>query len=251
MRLFRHELRSQMRLYGRSRELAFFTFALPLIMFFLLGSVYGNDRIKAEGNVRAADYLLAGMLGYGAIATGFAGLSIMLVIRRESGILKRVRATPLPAWVYIVALLCTTLIAYALEAVCMIAIGRIFFHTHVHNLFSLALALLLGAATFTTLGLALTVLIKSSEGASAVVNAIYLPVSFLSGAFFSPHSFPAVLTAIANALPLVYVIRLVRDIAIHNQQVWNRPGDVAVIAAWGLAGAIFAARRFRWEPQEG
>ncbi len=63
MRLFRHELHSQMRLYGRSRELAFFTFALPLIMFFLLGSVYGNDRIKAEGNVRAADYLLAGMLG--------------------------------------------------------------------------------------------------------------------------------------------------------------------------------------------
>jgi ABC-2 type transport system permease protein len=146
MRLFRHELRSQMRLYGRSRELAFFTFALPLIMFFLLGSVYGNDRIKAEGNVRAADYLLAGMLGYGAIATGFAGLSIMLVIRRESGILKRVRATPLPAWAYVVALLCTTLIAFGLEAVCMIAIGRIFFHTHVHNLFSLALALLLGAA---------------------------------------------------------------------------------------------------------
>ena len=85
MTLLRHELRSQMRLYWRSRELAFFTFALPIIMFFLLGSVYGKDRIKAEHNVRGADYLLAGMLGYGAIATGFAGLSIMLVIRRESG----------------------------------------------------------------------------------------------------------------------------------------------------------------------
>jgi ABC-type polysaccharide/polyol phosphate export permease len=60
-----------------------------------------------------------------------------------------------------------------------------------------------------------------------------------------------VLKAIANALPLVYVIRLVRDIAIHNQHIWDRPGDVAVIAAWGLAAAIFAARRFRWEPQEG
>src|SRR5439155_555877 len=86
IRYRRHELRGQLRLYGRSRELAFFTFALPLIMFFLLGSVYGNDRIKSEGNVRGADYLLSGMLGYGAIATGFAGLSIMLVIRRESGI---------------------------------------------------------------------------------------------------------------------------------------------------------------------
>lgn len=251
MRLFRHELRSQLRLYWRSRELAFFTFALPLIMFFLLGSVYGNDRIKAEGNVRAADYLLAGMLGYGAIATGFAGLSIMLVIRRESGILKRVRATPLPASAYIVALLCTTLIAFALEAVCMLVLGRAYFHTHMHNLVSLAFALLLGAATFTALGLALTSLIKSAEGSSAVVNAIYLPVSFMSGAFFSPHSFPAVLRAIANALPLVYVIRLVRDIALRNQQIWNRPGDVAVIAVWGLVGAIVAARRFHWEPREG
>ena len=168
MRLFGHELGSQLRLYRRSRELAFFTFALPLIMFFLLGSVYGDDRIKAEGNVRAADYLLAGMLGYGAIATGFAGLSIMLVIRRESGILKRVRATPLPAWAYIVALLCTTLVAFALEAVCMVALGRFYFHTHTHNLVSLALALLLGAAAFTALGLALTTVTKSAEGSSAI-----------------------------------------------------------------------------------
>src|SRR3954465_3539055 len=251
MRLLRHELRSQLRLYGRSRELAFFTFALPLIMFFLLGSVYGNDRIKSEGNVRGADYLLSGMLGYGAIATGFAGLSIMLVIRRESGILKRVRATPLPAWVYVIALLCTILLAYALEAVCMIGIGRIFFDTHPQNLFSLAIALLLGAGCFTALGLALTGFIKSAEGSSAVVNAIYLPISFLSGAFFSPHSFPAVLRAIANALPLVYVIRLVRDIALRGQQIWDRPWEVAFILAWGVAGAVIASRRFRWEPQEG
>src|SRR5437764_12702931 len=133
----------------------------------------------------------------------------------------------------------------------MVALGQLYFPPHTHNLFSLGLALLLGAAAFTALGLALTSLIRSAEGSSAVVNAIYLPVSFLSGAFFSPHSLPAALKAIANALPLVYVIRLVRDIALHNQQIWDRPGDVAVIAAWGLAGAIVAARRFRWEPQEG
>jgi ABC-2 type transport system permease protein len=133
----------------------------------------------------------------------------------------------------------------------MIAIGRAAFDTHIHNLFSLALALLLGAASFTALGIALTAFIKSSEGSSAVVNAIYLPVSFISGAFFSPHHFGAALRAVANALPLVYMIRLVRDIALHNQQIWDRPGDVAVIAAWGLAGAVIAARRFRWEPQEG
>jgi ABC-2 type transport system permease protein len=251
MRLLPHELRGQLRLYWRSRELAFFTFALPIIFFALLGSVYGNDRIKAEGNVRAADYLLAGMLGYGAIAIGFAGLSIMLVIRRENGILKRLRATPLPAATFVIALLGTILIAFALEALVMVALGRIAFDTHVHNVVSLALALLLSAATFTALGLALTTVIKSAEGSSAVVNAVYLPISFISGAFFSAHSFPGVLKGIADVLPLVYVIRLVRDIALRNQQIWDRPFDVAVIAAWGLAGGVIAARRFRWEPREG
>ncbi|HEY3205842.1 MAG TPA: ABC transporter permease [Gaiellaceae bacterium] len=251
MRLFLHELRGQLRLYWRSRELAFFTFALPIIMFFLLGSVYGNDRIKAEHNVRGADYLLAGMLGYGAIATGFAGLSIMLVIRRESGILKRVRATPLPAGTYVAALLATTMLAYALEAVVMIVVGRIAFGTHIRHAVSLAAVLLLGIAAFTALGLALTTAIKSAEGSSAVVNAIYLPASFISGAFFSSHSFPSFLRAIADVLPLVYLIRLVRDVMLGGVEVWNRPGAVAVVVAWGAVGAMIAARRFRWEPREG
>jgi ABC-2 type transport system permease protein len=251
VRLFGHELRGQLRLYWRSRELAFFTFALPIIMFFLLGSVYGNDRLKSEHNVRGADYLLSGMLGYGAIATGFAGLSIMLVIRRENGILKRVRATPLPAGTYVAALLATTMLAFALEALVMIAVGWIAFGTHVQHAISLALALLLAIATFTALGLALTSVIKSAEGSSAVVNAIYLPAAFISGAFFSSHSFPSFLRAIADVLPLVYVIQVIRDVMLRGAQIWNRPGAVAVIAAWGIAGAIVAARRFRWEPREG
>jgi ABC-2 type transport system permease protein len=251
VRLFRHELRGQLRLYWRSRELAFFTFALPIIMFFLLGSVYGNDRLKSEHNVRGADYLLSGMLGYGAIATGFAGLSIMLVIRRENGILKRVRATPLPAGTYVAALLVTTMLAFALEAVVMIAVGWVAFGTHVQHAISLALALLLAIATFTALGLALTSVIKSAEGSSAVVNAIYLPAAFISGAFFSSHSFPSFLRAIADVLPLVYVIQVIRDVMLRGAQIWNRPGAVAVIASWGIAGAVVAARRFRWEPREG
>ena len=94
MRLFRHQLRVEQLLFWRSRELAFFTFLLPLIFFVLLGSVYGNDTVDG---VQRLHYLLAGMLGYGAIATTFAGLAILLVLRRESGILKRLRATPLPA----------------------------------------------------------------------------------------------------------------------------------------------------------
>jgi ABC-2 type transport system permease protein len=248
MRLFAHELRAQQRLFWRSRELAFFTFALPIILYFLLGSVYGDDDVDG---IAGADYLLAGMLGYGAASTAFAGLAIMLVVRREAGILKRLRATPLPASTYLAAVLSSITLIFALEAVLMIAIGRIGFDTALPDRFlSLAVALLLGTACFAALGVGLSGLVRSAEGASAVVNAIYLPVSFISGAFFSPESFPAFLEAIANVLPLTYFIELVRDVILHGSEIWDEPAAVGVIAAWGAAGLVAAYRSFRWEPRE-
>jgi ABC-2 type transport system permease protein len=246
--LLAHELRVEQKLYWRSRELAFFTFLLPIVIFLLLGSVYGEDTIAG---VKGSRYLLAGMLGYGVVATTFAGLSIVLVIRREDGILKRLRATPLPPWAYIGAVLVSTLFVFAIEAVALILLGRAVFDVPFpHRIFSLVLALLLSALAFTALGLAVTALVRSAEGSSAAVNAIYLPMLFISGSFFSPHSFPQFLRAIADVLPLTYVIRLVRDIALHGHEIWARPGSVGVIAAWGAAGTLAAVRGFRWEPHE-
>ncbi len=249
MRIFLHEVRGQLLLYRRSKELAFFTFLLPLILFVLLGSTYGNDKING---VRGADFLEAGMLGYGLVSTTFAGLAIFLVIRRESGILKRVRATPLPAWAYLAAVLSATLIAFAVSCVCMIAIGRLLFSVDLPTRWlSLVLTLALGAAAFAALGLGMTAAVRSAEGASATVNAVYLPVAFISGAFFSPHSFPSFLRAIADVLPLTYFIRLTRDVMLHGPQIWDNPADVAVILLWGAIGAAVALWRFRWEPAEG
>jgi len=248
VRLFWHEVKTEQKLYWRSRELAFFTFALPIVIFFLLGSVYGHDTIDG---VKGSHYLLAGMLGYGVAATTFAGLSIVVVVRREGGILKRLRGTPLPAWAYIAAVLASTIFVFALEAVALIVLGRAVFGvpppTHV---VSLILALLLSALVFTALGLALTAFVRSSEGSSAVVNAVYLPMVFISGSFFSPHSFPHFLRVIAAVLPLTYVIRLARDIMLHGAEIWDQPGSVGVLAAWGVVGLVVALKGFRWEPRQ-
>jgi len=249
VRLFWHELRGEILLYVRSRELAFFTFLLPMIFFVLLGSTYGDDTVDG---VRGSDFLLAGMIGYGAISIAFAGLAIVLVIRRESGILKRLRATPLPAGAYVAAVLGAFLLAFAVEVICLILLGRVFFGIGVPDrLGSLILALLLGALAFCGLGIGVTALIKSAEGASAVVNAIYLPAAFLAGAFFSPHHFPSVLRAIADVLPLTYFLRLVRNVMLYGHDIWSQGTNVAVVAAWGLLGVIIAVRAFRWEPHEG
>jgi ABC-2 type transport system permease protein len=249
MSLFIHELRGEMRLYSRSRELAFFTFMLPIIFFVLLGSVYGEgDKINGY---RAADYLLTGMIGYGVIATAFAGLAIVLVIRRENGVLKRLRATPLPAPFYIAAVLLTTLIAFAFMAAVLIVLAIGLFDASFPNApGSLIATLLLGGACFAALGVAITGFIRRAEGASAVINAIYLPVAFISGAFFSQQHFPEVLQRIADALPLTYFIDLVGDVMLKGTPIWEEPKDVAVLVGWGIAGAILALRHFRWVPRE-
>ena len=101
MRLFRHEIRNQQRLFWRNRESAVFVFIFPPMLFLLLGAVYSG---KIEG-FKLADVLLVGLIGYGCANTAFAGLAITLVIRRESGVLKRIRATPLPMVTYLAAVL--------------------------------------------------------------------------------------------------------------------------------------------------
>jgi ABC-2 type transport system permease protein len=247
MSLFLHELKAEQRLYWRSREAAFFTFLFPILLYVLVSAFYtGTIDGQPAGRV-----LLAGLLGYGAATTTFAGIAIFLVIRRENGILKRLRATPLPPSVYIAAILASTLLVFALEAVAMVVLARLAYHVGIPDrLGSLAVSLLLGAAAFTALGIALTAAIRSAEGASAIVNIIVLPMAFLSGAFGPTKHYPEVLRDIADALPLTYLIRLVRGAIVFDQPIWERPSAIAAVAVWGLAGLALAVWRFRWEPTE-
>jgi ABC-2 type transport system permease protein len=248
MTLFLREVRAQQRLFWRSREAAFFTFLLPIIFLVLLGSVYGDERIEG---IRGSSFLLAGLLGYGVIGTAFAGLAITIVVRRESGLLKRVRGTPLPASVYLSAVIASTLVVIVLEAVAQLLVGRYVLDADWPEApLSLALALLLGAASFAALGLAMTGLVRSAEGSSAVVNAIYLPLTFISGVFFSVETMPAFFEWIAEVSPLTYLLELVRAAFVEGEGIWDSPAAVAVLAAWGAAGLVLALRMFRWEPRE-
>ena len=249
MKLLIHEVKGELLLYTRSRELAFFTFLLPMVFFVLLGSTYGNDTVDG---VKGSRFLQAGMIGYGLISIAFAGLAIVIVIRRENGILKRLRATPLPAWMYIVAVLSAFLAAFAAQVVGLLLLGRLFFDIPFPNHFiSLLVALLLGAVAFCGLGIGLTSLIHTEEGASAIVNAIYLPMAFIAGAFFSPSHFPEVLRRLADVLPLTYFLRIVRNVMLHDHTIWSQGTNIAVLAVWGAVGVFVALRSFRWEPHEG
>jgi ABC-2 type transport system permease protein len=218
MRLFRHQLKWEQRLFWRSRESAVFVFLFPILLFALLTAVY-NGHIDGRP---ASWVLLAGMIGYGAANTAFAGLAITLVSRREIGILKRIRATPLPPAVYLTAVLVSIMIVFAIQVASLFA-----------------------------LGLAITGFIRSLEGSSAVLNVIVLPMAFLTGSFGPTRHYPRVLRALGDVLPLKYVLDLIKGIYLHGQQFWDKPLAIAVLGGWGLFGMAVALRTFRWEPREG
>jgi ABC-2 type transport system permease protein len=248
VRLFWHQLRSEQLIFWRSREAAVFVFLFPLLLFALLSAVY-NGQIYDRP---AAWALLAGMLGYGTATTTFAGLALIIVARREMGILKRIRSTPLPATTYLTAALVSIVLVFAIQAASLFILGRLLKSTPwPHQLFSLVLALALGAAAFAGLGLALTGFIRSLEGSSAIVNVIVLPMAFLSGSFGPTSDYPRALQAIGDVLPLKYLLEAVTAIYLHGQELWDKPTAVAVLAGWGVLGMAVAVRKFRWEPQEG
>jgi ABC-2 type transport system permease protein len=245
--LFLHQLRSEQLVFWRSREAAFFIFLFPLLLYLLLGSVYSG---KIYG-VPAAQGLLAGLVGYGCANTAFAGLAIQLVIRREGGILKRLRSTPLPPVTYVAALLVSTLVVFLLQTIALFLLGKVLHGTPFpSDVGSLFVAIVIGSAAFAALGTATASLIRSAEGSSAVVNFILLPMAFLSGSFGPTHKLGTFLQAIADVLPLKYFIDLVNAVYLHGQAVWTQPQDLAVLAAWGTGCLVVTRLKFRWEPRE-
>src|SRR5574340_1280124 len=163
-----HQLRFEQRAFWRSREAAVFIFVFPLLLYTLLASVYSTE---LDGHT-TADVLLAGLFSYGAANTALAGLAITLVTRREAGVLKRLRATPLPPRAYIVAVLLSTLAVFALQAVALLALGMTAFGAGLpKNMPGFVGAIVLGVLCFAGMGVGAAALIRAPGGVSGVANA--------------------------------------------------------------------------------
>lgn len=247
MKLFAHQLRSDQRIFWRNRESAVFVFLFPVLLFLLLGTVYSGTY---QGRP-VTDYLTVGLIAYGVANTAFGGLAITLVIRRELGLLKRILATPLPAPTYLTSVVSSLLLVFALQGIAIVVLGETLYDADLPSEWvSLVLAYALGAFCFAGMGLGVASLIRSSEGASAVVNVIVLPMTFLSGGFGPTSDFPDFLTAVADVLPLTYLVNIVTDLTFDDKPIWEQGTAVAVLAAWGIAGVGVALWRFDWQPRE-
>jgi ABC-2 type transport system permease protein len=248
MNLVWHQFRAEQLTFWRSREAAIFVFLFPPLLFVLLASVFGGG---IEDGRSVSSYLVAGLLGYAVANTALGGLAITLVLRRELGILKRLRSTPLPGGLYLGTVLLSNLVIVVLQSLTVIALGVLLFDADFPELpLSFVAALMIGAVSFAGLGLAAAALIRSAEAVGAVVNVIVLPMSFLSGAFGTTDNLPPVLELVADVLPLKYLIDLVLATYVDGEPITEHLGAIGVLVAWGAAGYLVAHARFGWEPRE-
>ena len=201
------------------------------------------------GEVRAVDFYTPAIITFAIVNASFTTLAMTVAIARDEGLLKRVRGTPLPTTTYLGARVLHSIILGLLLAAIVALFGAIVFGVDLRlgQLPALLLVLILGAASFAALGLAAAGLIPSSQSAPAVVNAIVLPLLFISNVFIYIED--GILRTISELFP-------VRHFADALQSVYHPawagpldPVDLLWVAGWGIAGLVVASRTFTWEPR--
>jgi len=239
MTLAWQQFRFERKIFWRNPSAAFFNFLLPILLLVLIATAFSSDAEELE-------VLIPGVAGMGVLATTFTALAYNLTMLRDEGVLKRIRGTPMPAGAYLGGLIGSATLNAVLQVAIVVAIGNVFYGVPwPEDPMMLAGFTLLGVVCFASLGVAFSHAIPNEEAAPAYTNAIFLPLIFISGVFYSADDLPTALNAIAEALPLKHLIDGLSDAIVGGG------GDVgaaaAVVAVWAAAGLFLAVRFFRWE----
>jgi ABC-2 type transport system permease protein len=244
-----HQSRYDLRGFLRNRQARFFTLALPLLFLVIFVSIFGNDLVDG---IKASTFYVPGISALAIIAASFVNLVISIVVLREEGILKRRRATPVPAWVLIAG---RTLMAIAVSLTSMVvllAVGRFAYGVRLptRTIPGVALTAVVGSISFCVLAYAFSSAISNEDAAQPMVQAVMLPLYFISGVFIPPSQIPSWLHHIAQFFPvehLAHGLQHAYDPATTGVGiVW---GDIGALALWGVIGLVVALRRFSWLPK--
>ncbi len=248
-----HQFRYDQKTFWRNPAGVFFTVILPLIFLFLFNSIFGGGTTVVDGRrVGTSTYLVPGIITLAIVSATFVNLAIAVTTDRERGTLKRVRATPLPLRVYIAARVGTSVVVSLLMLAVLMTVGWLAYDVAVptSTMPAVLLTLVVGAAAFCTLGFALSSAIPSENAAPAVVNAIVLPLYFMSGVFIGEEDLPAGMRRAGDLFPVKHVFRaMLTAFDPSTTGAGVQLGHLAVVVAWGAAGLLAAVATFRWAPR--
>lgn len=245
------QVRYEQRAFWRNRSRAFFAFLMPIMFLVIFGSIYRGHTTGEHGRgIPYNDFFVPGILAYAIITTTFVNIAISTAILRDTGVLKRMQGMPLPRWAYISGRIGSATLTRLAMTVLTLAIARAAYGVHVRasTLPGLLVALALGSACFTTLGIGIVRFISNAEAAPAVVNIAILPLTFISGVWFVTTGLSTWLKQLASIFP-------VHALAHALQQAFNpntagsgiNASDARTLAIW-LAVGVFLMIRFLRQP---
>lgn len=237
--------------YWRNPARAFFTFAFPLMFLVIFTSLLGSGTVHIGTLVvKQSTYYVAAMASFGVITACFNNIALGMTFGRDSGVLKRLNGTPLPSAAFVASRVLHALLIAVLLVVLTAAFGRVAYGAEIPTgvgLLRFAAMLLVGAAAFCALGLAITAAIPNADAAAPIINFAILPLLFLSGIFIAfGNSTPGWVLWVARVFPIRHFALGMQAGLVGTPFHWS---DVVIVAAWGLVGLLVATRFFSWEPK--
>ena len=248
--LFLHQLRYDLLSIRRNPRAQFFILALPLLLLVTFAGLFGTEAVEVAGEQVAANRAsVPGIMGLAVLTAAFMSLTMTVVAQRENGILKRRRATPVPAVVLVLSRAVTVTVSSVVSCGLMAFVADVAYGIHPPpgGLFPALLAVVVASLCFACCGFAVASLITSPDGAQPVLQVILLPLQMISGIYFPMSQLPDWLQHVANAFPLAHLTSALQHAWLPTgaQIAW---GDLGILALWGVAMAGLAAKRFRWLP---
>ena len=244
------QIRSTNRLFWRTPIAAFFTLGLPVIFLVLFSVIFGSEDIG--GGYSFSQFFAPAMAVFAAVSSTFTNIAIGTALARDQGILKRVRGTPLPAWIYMVGRIGSGVWIAILSVVLMFVMGWAFFGFRMiwDDFGPAVLVFVVGIATFSALGLSVCAIVKHGDATPAVANGVFLPMAFISGIFIPLDDAPRWLVILGDVFPLKHFAGPFGDAfnPLHTGQVlgWE---NLAIMGVWLALGLVITTRFFRWDPR--
>jgi ABC-2 type transport system permease protein len=214
--------------------------------------------LASKGSAKDSHPNVAGWAVFGLTITAWTTYGVRLVAARETGILKRWRATPLPRWCYFVAAISATTLVAVLAGAVTVGIAAAFYGRHfddgaavnltVSGILAVLAALMVAAFAWAAVATGLTSIIPTVDAAFPILILTYFPLVIISGVMFSITE-PHWLSTTASYLPAEPLLDAV------TRAVRHAPGapfldsrDMIVLACWAVGGLLAAILVFRWQP---
>jgi ABC-2 type transport system permease protein len=247
MRSFGQLVYVNLRLYVREPIATFFTLAFPAMMVLLFGAMYGNDPSPLFGGKGSMDISMPAYTAMILGTVGFLGVPITISSYRESGVLRRFKATPLRPSTYILSDVVANLVMILIGMAGLVAIGWLLYRVRFDgNALAVILAVVFSGLAMFAIGYLIASVAPGARTAQVVSMMIFYPMLFLSGAGIPLEVLPESIRKVANFLPLAHVVRLLRGLWFGDA--WGEHLlETAVLGSVLVVCTVLAARLFRWE----